>query len=140
MSQEPRPNRRTYIKYTGAAAIATLAGCSGGGADDGGTPEPNHEVPHPNDSAVPDSEATGVALEGEKRDPALTQEKGADTVEYQHIPDGEKHCGNCKEFVPDQDGDGFGACLKVAGKIHPCDSCALYDGPYEGDDAVSCSM
>jgi hypothetical protein len=140
MAQNPRPNRRTYLKYTGAAAIATFAGCSGGGNGDGGTPEPNHEVPHPDDSAVPDSEATGVAFEGEERDPSFTQEKDAESVNYQHRPEGEEHCGNCEEFVPDEDGDGYGACLLVAGKIHPCDWCALYEGPYEGDDAVPCSM
>ncbi|MEF8772390.1 hypothetical protein [Halodesulfurarchaeum sp.] len=140
MSQENRTNRRTYIKYTGAAAIATLAGCSGGGNGDTGEAEPNHEVPHPDDGTVPDVEATAVAFEGEERDPDLVQQKDADAVNYQHTPESDQYCGNCEEYVPDEDGDGYGACLKVAGKIHPCDWCALYVGPYEGDDVASCSM
>lgn len=139
MSPDTRTFRRTYLKYTGAAAIATLAGCSGGNGD-GGEPEPNHEVEHPNDDVVPDAEATGVAFEGEERNPDLVQQKDADAVNFQHVPDGDQYCGNCEEYVPDEDGDGFGACLKVAGKIHPCDWCALYVGPYEGDDVATCSM
>lgn len=139
MPSEKRTNRRTYIKYTGAAAIATLAGCSGGNGGDG-DPEPNHDVPHPDDGTVPDAEATGVAFEGEDRDPDLVQAKDADAVNYQHTPNGNEYCGNCEEFVPDEDGDGYGACLLVAGKIHACDYCDLYEGPYEGDDVATCSM
>lgn len=137
MASKKIANRRSYLKYAGVAAVTALAGCSGGG--DGDEPEPNHDVPHPNDGSVPDAEATGVAFEGEERNPDAVQSKDADTVEFQHTPNGDQYCGNCEEFVPDENGDGFGACLKVAGKINPCDWCALYAGPYEGDDAVSCS-
>lgn len=130
-------NRRSYLKYTGAAAVTALAGCGGGG---GGEPEPNHQVPHPSDGTVPDAEATGTALEGEERDPGVVQAKDSEAVGFQHVPDGNHFCGNCEEFVPDQDGDGFGACLLVDGKIHHCDWCELYVGPYEEDGAVPCSM
>lgn len=140
MAPKKQTNRRTYLKYTGAAAIATLAGCSGGGDGGDGEPEPNHDVPHPNDGTVPDAEATGVAFEGEERDSELVQAKDADAVNYQHTPSGNEYCGNCEEFVPDADGDGYGACLLVAGKIHSCDYCDLYEGPYEGDDVATCSM
>jgi hypothetical protein len=130
-------DRRTYLKYAGVAAVAALAGCSGGNGDE---PEPNHEVPHPNDGSLSNAEATGTAFEGEDRDPDLVQAKDADTVNFQHVPNGDQYCGNCEEFVTDKNDDGFGACLLVDGKIHPCDWCALYEGPYEGDDAVACSM
>ena len=129
-------DRRTYLKYTGATAMVGLAGCSGGGDNgDGGDPEPNHDVPHPEDETLPDSEATGTALEGEARETGLQQEK--DGVSYQHTPKGEEYCGNCEEYVPDQDGDGYGACLAVAGKIHPCDWCEVYVA-HDGDDTIAC--
>lgn len=139
MSPEDPTNRRNYLKYTGAAAIATLAGCSGGGNGDGEM-EPNHDVPHPDDGTVPDAEATGVAFEGEERNPDAVQSKDSDAVNFQHTPNNGQYCGNCEEFVPDENGDEFGACLLVDGKIHHCDYCDLYAGPYEGDDAVTCSM
>lgn len=140
MPTDNHTNRRTYLKYTGAAAVVTLAGCSGGGDGGDGGAEPNHDVPHPNDANVPDVEATATAFEGEERNPEIVQAKDAGVVNYQHTPSGDQYCGNCEEYVPDQDDDGYGACLKVAGKIHPCDYCALYEGPYEGDDAATCSM
>lgn len=135
MTIEKLANRRAYLRYAGAAAMAALSGCSGGGGDD--EPEPNHEVPHP--GTVPDAEATATALEGATRDPATVQPKDAETVNFQHVPNDDQHCGNCEEFVPDRTGDGFGACLLVDGTIHPCDWCSLYVGPFEGDEAVPCS-
>lgn len=135
MDFEQLPDRRTYLKYTGVAAITALAGC--GGSGNGGDPEPNHEVPHPNDDTVPDAEINAETLGGQARpdDPG----QGKDQVGYEHVPSGEENCGNCNLYVPDQDEDGFGACAVVNGKIHPCDFCNLW-APYDGDDAVECSM
>ncbi|MFW5937912.1 MAG: hypothetical protein ACOCSN_03130 [Halanaeroarchaeum sp.] len=131
----PRPHsdRRTYLKYAGAAAVTALAGCSGGNGGDGGGA--NHDVPHPDDGTVPDAEATATALGGQDRPSEPGQSK--DDVSYEHVPNGDQYCGNCTLYVPDQNDDGFGACVSVAGKIHPCDYCNLYS-PYDGDDAVAC--
>ena len=96
--------------------------------------------PHPNDGSLSNAEATASAFEGEERDPDPVQAKNADTVDIQHVPNDDQYCGHREDFVTDQNAAGFGACLLVDGKIHPCDWCALYEGPYEGDDAVSCSM
>lgn len=124
-------DRRTYLKYAGVAAIGALAGCSGG---DGGD-DPNHDVPHPNDGSVPDAEMNAESLAGRSRPDEPSQAKA--DVGYEHVPSNDQYCGNCTLYVPDQDGDGFGACVSVAGKIHPCDYCNLWSA-YEGDDAVPC--
>lgn len=126
-------DRRSYLKYAGAAAITTLAGCSGGG---NGGPEPNHEVPHPNDGTVPDAEKNAAALNGQTRPDTPGNTK--DSVDYKHVPSGDQHCGNCGLFVPDQNDDGFGACLVVQGKIHHCDHCSLWSA-YTGEDAIPCN-
>jgi len=41
--------------------------------------------------------------------------------------------------VPDEDGDGYGACTAVAGKISHCDWCLLYT-EYTGEDGVPCEQ
>lgn len=127
-------NRRSYLKYAGAATITALAGCSGGGDGDGGDGA-NHEVPHPDDDTVPDAEVNAETLSGQTRPDSPNQAKG--DIEYSHSPNGDQYCGNCKWYVPDADGDGFGACSVVKGKIHACDYCNLYS-TYSGDDVVTC--
>lgn len=140
-------DRRTILKTIGAGGITTtIAGCTSNGDGDGGddettTPsedtggdgEPNHDVPHPNDNTVPDAEATAKSLAGGQRQPGNQSEPDNASVMLQHKPSDSQSCGSCSLYVPDQDGDGFGACTSVAGKIHPCDWCLLY-AEYSGDD------
>lgn len=133
-SDRRQTDRRSYLKFAGAAAVTALAGCSGGNGGDGGN-NANHEVPHPDDGTVPDAEATAETLGGQTRPKTANQAK--DAIEYSHTPSGEEHCGNCKSFVPDANGDGFGACSLVKGKIHHCDWCNLYSS-YSGDGTVAC--
>jgi hypothetical protein len=144
-------NRRRYLKYAGSTLFVGLAGCSGGG---GGAPtetatptstetstpasEPNHEVPHPGGDEVPEAEANAETLSGGTRSPGAQSEKDGPSVQLQHIPNGNQYCGKCSLYVPDQNGDGFGACASVAGKIHPCDWCLLYS-EYSGE-TVSCGQ
>lgn len=130
MSNDPSlSDRRTYLKYTGVAAVTALAGCSGGDGDDGGDGA-NHEVPHPDDGTVPDAEQNAETLGGQSRPDEPGQAK--DEVGFAHEPSGNEYCGNCNLFVPDEDGDGFGACAVVKGKIHACDYCNLW-AAYDGD-------
>jgi len=154
------PNRRRYLKTLGAGAVAStipLAGCAGGdgdgAAEDGGdgaepTPTPtagggdltpNHDAPHPDDGSLPDAEATGTSLSGGTREPGNQSEKDNPSVGFQHVPNGGQNCGTCSLYVPDEDGDGYGACTAVAGKIHPCDWCLLYT-EYTGEDGVPCEQ
>lgn len=132
-SEKRFTDRRTYLKFAGAATITALAGCSGGGNGDG--EDYNHEVPHPDDGTVPDAEMNAEAFNGQSRPDEPNQAK--DSVQYEHSPNGDQYCGNCQLFVPDQDGDGFGACTVVKGKIHHCDYCNLWSS-YDGDDIVTC--
>ncbi|AZH25954.1 high-potential iron-sulfur protein [Haloplanus aerogenes] len=142
-------NRRTILKTIGAGSITTtIAGCSGNGGDGGGgeatatatatesdgeAGEPNHDVPHPENDTVPDAEATGESLSGGQREPGNQSEPDNASVMLQHTPSGGQSCGSCALYVPDENGDGYGACTSVAGKIHPCDWCLLYT-EYSGGD------
>lgn len=141
MSEDPtRTDRRSYLKYAGAAALTGLAGCSGesggngGGDGNGGGGATNHESPHPTEE-VPSAEATAQALNGQSRPENPNQAK--DNVGYEHSPNGDQHCGNCGLYVTDQNDDGYGACTVVQGTIHPCDWCNLWSS-YDGDDTVPC--
>lgn len=142
-------HRRTILKAFGTATITTaLAGCSGDGGETETPTEPptetpaadgeaDHESPHPDDESLPDSEASGAALGGGNREPGSQSAKDNPSVMLQHTPNEAQNCGTCSLYVLDEDGDGFGACTTVAGKIHPCDWCLLYT-EYSGDDAVTC--
>ena len=129
--QRSYADRRTYLKIVGTAAIASIAGCHGNNPGEGA----NHEVPHPNGDEVPDAEATGTSLGGETRPKDEMFEKRS--TSFNHKPEEGEYCGMCQHYVPDEDGDGFGACTEVQGKIHPCDHCGRFD-KYEGDDTVPC--
>lgn len=140
------PKRRTYLKYAGTAALVGLAGCSGDGGDggDGDTPTPtptpddggpSHESPH--DAELSDAEATGDSLAGGTRSPDGVVPSDDPSVMLQHEPNQGQYCGNCSLFVPDQNGDGFGACASVEGTIHPCDFCLLYT-EHDGEGTVDC--
>lgn len=147
------PNdRRTLLKALGTVGITTtIAGCSSddgdGNGDEDGTDttatteeangEADHQVPHPNNDEVPDSEATGESLSGGVREPGEQSEPDNASVLLQHTPNGDQNCGTCSLYVPDQNDDGFGACTVVAGKINPCDWCLLYS-EYSGDDGIPC--
>lgn len=142
-------DRRTLLKTIGAASITTaIAGCSagdGGDSDETPTPTdepnegPNHEVPHPDNENLPESEATGESLGGGERAPGSQSAQDNPSVNLQHTPSDGQNCGTCSLYVPDQDNDGFGACTTVEGKIHPCDWCLLYT-EYSGDDGISCDQ
>ena len=156
MDERTTNRRRSVLKYAGAAAVSGLAGCAGGNGEatptetetrsptdtptETASPTPSseastHEVPHPNDGAVPEAERNAEALNGLQRPDDPAENKSG--IGFQHEPEGEQYCGNCSQYVPDQTGDGFGACYLVDGKIHPCDYCILWV-EYDGDDPVPC--
>jgi len=129
MSSTPN-SRRQFLRVAGAAAITTtLAGCGGSSdtastsdteADDAGGSEPD---------PVPESERTATALGGIERDPDALQDPEA--LNYQSTPNNGQQCDGCQYYVPDQNGDGMGACTLVAGQIDPegwCISYAAYSG------------
>lgn len=135
-------DRRDALKWIGGLllggpVLGSLSGCGGDDGEQQKAGEPNHPVPHPEDNTVPDVEATAEALGGASRSPGIQQPK--EKVKYQHVPNGTEHCGSCSLYVPDQNGDGFGACTTVAGTIHPCDWCNLYV-EYSGKGTVACEQ
>lgn len=138
-------DRRQALKWIGSSLLGgsmltVAAGCGGddGDAEDGDDEGPGHSVPHPNNQTLAEAEANGETLSGATRSPGAQQPQDSPGVNLQHAPDGNQYCGNCSLYVPDQNGDGFGACLSVEGKIHPCDWCLLYT-EHSGEGAVSCA-
>ena len=126
--------------------LTVAVGCGEGDGDGGNggdetadQEDPYHEVPHPENETLPESEARGESLSGATRTPGGQQPQDNPGVALQHKPSGNQYCGNCSLYVPDQNGDGFGACLSVKGKIHPCDWCILYT-EHSGEGVVSCGQ
>ncbi|MFB6114117.1 MAG: high-potential iron-sulfur protein [Halodesulfurarchaeum sp.] len=132
-SDDAGMDRRSYLKYAGVATVTAMAGCSGGGGGGGGGAT-NHKAPHPTDT-VPQTEQNAKALNGQSRPDTPNQSKSA--VGFQHSPNGEQHCGNCSLYVPDQNGDGYGACTLVQGTIHACDWCSLWSS-FGGENTIPC--
>lgn len=129
MSESPN-SRRQFLRVAGAAAITTsLAGCGGDSSEP--TADSNEEStdagsePEP----VPESERTAESLGGIERDPDALQDPEA--LNYQSTPNNGQQCDGCQYYVPDQDGDGMGACTLLSGEVDPegwCISYAVYTG------------
>ena len=88
---------------------------------------------------VPEEYRTAESQAGEQRDPDNLQSK--ESVRFQEAADAEEaglitpgpNCGNCAEYIPDQNGDGFGACARVEGYIDPEDWCVLWESIEEAE-------
>jgi hypothetical protein len=135
--------RQRSAKLTGIVTFVGISGCLDGG-DGGGQAtvfkgETEEERPEGVSEAefvsgpVPPAYREAESIGGETRDPdALTSKDAAkfqeasDAVEA-GLADPDQSCINCSEFIPDKNGDGFGACAKVEGYIGPEDWCALWE-------------
>jgi len=145
--------RRTFVRGAIGVSLVGLAGCTGGDGSgveattDGGAggttavggtagveerPEgvsAEEFVSGP----VPEPYRTATSQGGETRDPSNLRTKAA--VQFQEASDAVaaglarqgNSCENCAEFIPDQDGDGFGACAKVEGYVASEDWCVLWE-------------
>lgn len=84
-------------------------------------------------AAVPEEYRRGTSQGGEERDPddLRTQEAVQLTESIEAIADGiaspGQSCGNCAEFIPDKNGDTWGACAKVEGYIAVEDWCTIWE-------------
>lgn len=80
---------------------------------------------------VSDEYRTATSRVGEERDPDnLPSQEDVGLMEsVEAIADGPaapgQSCGNCAEFIPDKNGDGWGACAAVEGYIAVEDWCAI---------------
>jgi len=87
---------------------------------------------------VPEQYRTATSQGGEARDPEqLSAQADVDLKEsVDAIADGDadpgQSCGNCAEFIPDQSGDGWGACAAVEGSVAPEDWCVIWEPVSEG--------
>ncbi|WP_435348756.1 high-potential iron-sulfur protein [Haloarchaeobius sp. HRN-SO-5] len=89
---------------------------------------------------VPEEYRTATSQAGEQRDPdglvtkeAARFQEASEAVAAGLAPEGQT-CENCEEFIPDKNGDGFGACVKVEGYIGADDWCGLWEAIDEDDE------
>ncbi|MEF8775789.1 MAG: high-potential iron-sulfur protein [Haloarculaceae archaeon] len=82
---------------------------------------------------VPEAYRTAASQGGEARTPddLFSHEDVSLTESVEAIADGMANpgqsCGNCAEFIPDKNGDGWGACAKVEGYIAVEDWCTTWE-------------
>jgi hypothetical protein len=79
---------------------------------------------------VPEVYRTALSQADERRDPENLRTKEA--VRFAEADESEfagpnQDCGNCAEYIPDRNGDGFGACAKVEGYVDTADWCAIWE-------------
>ena len=139
-------DRRRFVVALGGIAVAGFAGCTGGSGG-GATPtstdtvEPadaEHEEELPPGVSmeefvrgpVPEVYRTALSQADERRDPDDLRTKEA--VRFAEAEDSEfagpgQSCENCAEYIPDKNGDGFGACTKVEGYVGPEDWCTIWE-------------
>lgn len=132
-------DRRKILKYIGIFGISATIGCLGGQETENGEQENGeHEEEIPEGVSedefehgpVPQQYRTATDNEGNNRDPqALIQKDSVSFGEASQIEqagEGET-CDTCAHYIPDKNGDGFGACTQVEGYIGPEDWCSLWE-------------
>jgi hypothetical protein len=147
----PNKTRRRFIQVTGSTTLAALAGCTGGGNGDADTDESQtdtgdeeddeHEEELPEgvseeefeQGPVPRVYQSAVSFGGEERHgDNLTPKMDVQFSEFVEAQERDAHqpgtcCANCADFIPDKNGDTFGACAEVHGYIDGADWCAVYE-------------
>jgi hypothetical protein len=132
-------SRRHYIVAT--VGVAALSGCTTESGDGTETAEPDdgEELPAGVSAEefergpVPDEYRSATSLGGEARDPDELQTKAnVRFSEYDEALENDAHrpgtcCGNCADYIPDRNGDGFGACAEVEGYIDRADWCTIFE-------------
>jgi hypothetical protein len=129
MMPEHPNSRRQFLRVAGAAAITTgLAGCGGSGTEtaESASGDTTDERSAETDEAdgVPPSERTAEALNGIERNPDALQDP--DALNYQQTPKNGQRCDGCQYYVPDENGDGMGACTLISGQVDPEGWCISY--------------
>ncbi|MDY7083307.1 MAG: hypothetical protein SXQ77_13100, partial [Halobacteria archaeon] len=82
---------------------------------------------------VPEMYTTAVSQAGEERNPENLVAK--ESVQFGEVSESRDNpewsegesCETCAEYIPDKNGDGFGACAKVEGYIGSEDWCVLWE-------------
>ena len=82
---------------------------------------------------VPEEYRTVMSLGGEERKTDdLSSKADVDFAEFEEATENSAHqsgacCANCADYVPDRNGDTFGACAEVEGYIDGADWCSIYE-------------
>jgi hypothetical protein len=139
-------SRRNYLVAT--VGLAALSGCTGDTGDGGETTEPeeedeedegDEELPEGvtaeefENGPVPEVYVSATSLGNEQRNPDELETKSAVSFsEYGEAQENEAHtpgtcCANCADYIPDKNGDEFGACAEVEGYIDGADWCTIYE-------------
>lgn len=131
MPEIDKESRRRFLQLSGAAAVFGIAGCMGNGGNGNGGNGGNGNGGNGGtdlSGPVPESERTATSIGGTQRNPDSLQAKNA--VAYQSQPSNNQRCDGCTYWIPDESGDGLGACAVVEGKIEPQGWCNLFS-PYQ---------
>jgi len=132
--------RRHYLVAT--AGVVALSGCAtdAGNGTETEEPEDDEELPagvSPEEferGPVPDVYLSASSLGGEQRNPDELQTKAdVSFSEYDEAVENDAHqpgtcCANCADYIPDKNGDAYGACAEVEGYIDGADWCTIYEG------------
>ncbi|MDT3435091.1 high-potential iron-sulfur protein [Haloarcula sp. 1CSR25-25] len=152
-------SRRNYLVAT--VGLAALSGCVGDTGDGGEATEPGEREDDDEDEdddgeedeelpegvtaeefergPVPDVYLSATSLGNEQRNPdALHTKAEVSFSEYDEARENEAHtpgacCANCADYIPDMNGDRFGACAEVEGYIDGADWCTIYEALPEPD-------
>ena len=136
-------SRRHYLVAT--VGIAALSGCTGGDEtaaddeeeaddeeDEGELPEGVSEEEFES-GPVPDLYVSATSLGNEQRNPEELSTKSSVTFsEFDEAQESDAHeagtcCANCADYIPDKNGDTFGACAEVEGYVDGGDWCTIYE-------------
>jgi len=127
-------SRRNYLVAT--VGIAALSGCLGDDDEEG---EGGEDLPSGvsqeefESGPVPEVYMSAMSLGGEQRDPDdLNTKADVSFAEYEGAQEHSAHepgrcCANCGDYIPDKNGDEFGACAEVEGYIDGEDWCTIYE-------------
>jgi hypothetical protein len=141
----PPNERRRLLRMAGAAATVGIAGCLNGEDGEGGDGDEEDEQESEEDGTpegvsreefeggpVPEEYLTALSLGGEERVESLRTKEAARFADYDEAVENRAYqpgrsCANCADFIPDRNGDGFGACAEVEGYIGSDDWCSIWE-------------
>ena len=110
-----------------------VTGCVGGNGDGGGDGTDGGDGGNGGNETQVNPELGPVPAEYENATSVSDMERQSsdsllsfDAVSYQSSPSSGQRCDGCMYWIPDQNGDGLGACAIIANEIEPDGWCSRY--------------